>query len=449
MAEFIHFEAEIDDEINISDDDEAIDDNVSEKSFIKDVKINDSRNFYRQFANVENDFDQVLSNGRNEALQGIDQFDEISNLNDDSENEMEVGDFKGSQDDVEKFNETLFPNESENQNQFCQVILLALKLKISGTKNTCNIKDFEKVIDKNLIKESNHLEKFKFIIAQQYSFNICYEINMILAKFGYFLRVYELKKKYRHLTIKKSDQQKIVRQLYSCLIEKYNGFTVVSIEYQRKERKMFEPVDIIYKPTKKVEIELLCSFSIDILKGYSSYYSKGKELRRAHKVDQCHYCNHFFVGQKRKFEIHMKNCSGKPGVIYNFNNQSLISYEDNFKSKGDIPFAVYFDFETTAPADNCLDTEQKKMFVVSYVMIVAFHPALHLDRIIIYRSFAHTLEQLSNIDYLSREQIGFIDSHLIHMLKDAASEVSKRKCKNSLGQMFSIESALVKKTLLK
>ena len=127
MAEFIHFEAEIDDEINISDDDEAIDDNVSEKSFIKDVKINDSRNFYRQFANVENDFDQVLSNGRNEALQGIDQFDEISNLNDDSENEMEVGDFKGSQDDVEKFNETLFPNESENQNQFCQVILLALK----------------------------------------------------------------------------------------------------------------------------------------------------------------------------------------------------------------------------------------------------------------------------------------------------------------------------------
>ena len=35
------------------------------------------------------------------------------------------------------------------------------------------------------------------------------------------------------------------------------------------------------------------------------------------------------------------------------------------------------------------------------------------------------------------------------MLKDMAFEVSKRKCKNSVGQMFSIESALVKKTLLK
>ena len=35
------------------------------------------------------------------------------------------------------------------------------------------------------------------------------------------------------------------------------------------------------------------------------------------------------------------------------------------------------------------------------------------------------------------------------MLKDMAFEVAKRRCKNSIGQMFSIESALVKKTLLK
>ena len=34
------------------------------------------------------------------------------------------------------------------------------------------------------------------------------------------------------------------------------------------------------------------------------------------------------------------------------------------------------------------------------------------------------------------------------MLKDMAFEVSKRRCKNSIGQMFSMESALVKKTLL-
>ena len=96
MTDFINFELEIDDEINISDDDETIDDNVSEKSFINDVEINDSRSFYRQFANVENDLDQVLSDIRNEALQDIDQFDKISNLNNESENEMEIDEFKGS-----------------------------------------------------------------------------------------------------------------------------------------------------------------------------------------------------------------------------------------------------------------------------------------------------------------------------------------------------------------
>ena len=56
----------------------------------------------------------------------------------------------------------------------------------------------------------------------------------------------------------------------------------------------------------------------------------------------------------------MKNCSGKPGVVYDFNNQCLISYQDNFHNKGDLPFAIYFDFETTAPTDNCLDPEPKK-----------------------------------------------------------------------------------------
>ena len=145
----------------------------------------------------------------------------------------------------------------------------------------------------------------------------------------------------------------------------------------------------------------------------------------------------------------MENCSGKPGVINNFNNQCLISYQDNSHNKGDIPFTIYFDFETTAPTDKCLDPEQKKMFVVSYVMIVAFHPALKLDRIIIYRSFAHSLEQLTTLNYFSREQISFIETHLINMLRDMAFDVSKRKCKTSVGQMFSIESVMVKKTLLK
>ena len=88
------------------------------------------------------------------------------------------------------------------------------------------------------------------------------------------------------------------------------------------------------------------------------------------------------------------------------------------------------------------------MFVVSDVMIVAFHPKLNLDRIIIQRSYAYSLEELTTLNYFTIKQLSFVDSSLIKMLKDMAFEVAKRKCKNSIGKMFSIESALVKKTLL-
>ena len=49
------------------------------------------------------------------------------------------------------------------------------------------------------------------MIELQAFLNMCYEINMILSKFGYFLRVFELKNKFSHLSMKDKNQQKIVR----------------------------------------------------------------------------------------------------------------------------------------------------------------------------------------------------------------------------------------------
>ena len=137
----------------------------------------------------------------------------------------------------------------------------------------------------------------------------------------------------------------------------------------------------------------------------------------------------FFRQERQK--RHIENCSGVPRVIYNFNTQNLISFEDNFHAKGDLPFVIYFDFETTAPTDNCFDPEQKTMFVVSYVMIVAFRPGLKLDKIIIQRSYVHAIEQLTSLEYFSQDQIKCINKELVIQLKDIAFEVSKRKCKKN------------------
>ena len=68
-------------------------------------------------------------------------------------------------------------------------------------------------------------------------------------------------------------------------------------------------------------------------------------MKQANKNYQSYYCNKFFI-RSEKLQSHINKCSVAPGVVYNFNNQNLISYQDNFKAKGDIPFVVYFDFET-------------------------------------------------------------------------------------------------------
>ena len=112
------------------------------------------------------------------------------------------------------------------------------------------------------------------------------------------------------------------------------------LNIKKKQRKIFQPIDVIYKPTKNIEVEPLCYFSQDISKVYSSQHSKAKKgVSRAHKVHQCYYSNKFFISESRQTR-HIKNCSGKPGIVYNFNNQSLISYQDNFHNKGDIPFVL-------------------------------------------------------------------------------------------------------------
>ena len=249
-------------------------------------------------------------------------------------------------------------------------------------KKRCGKQEFEESIDKNLIEQLDQPEKFQFIVDLQKFNNICYESNSILSKHDYFLKVFELKNKFRHLSMKEPKKQNIVRQLSSCLMEKYNGFQVISIEYARKQRKKFKPINIIYKPTKHIEIEPLCYFSDDISKAYTNLHSKPNQIRNAHKCYQCYYCNKFFL-RPEKHKSHISNCSGAPGVIYNFNNQNLISYQDNFHAKADIPFVIFFDYETTASTDNSFDPEQKKVFVVSYVMIVVFHPELKLNCIVI------------------------------------------------------------------
>ena len=112
---------------------------------------------------------------------------------------------------------------------------------------------------------------------------------------------------------------------------------------------------------------------------------------------------------------------------------------ENIGNKGDLPLVAYMDFETNAPAENFLRPEQNTKFVVSYTLIFAFHPKLDLNRILVQISFGYPLLKLATVDYLTKDQLKFVDKDLINQLKACAINVSERRCKNAVAQMFAVK----------
>ena len=92
------------------------------------------------------------------------------------------------------------------------------------------------------------------------------DINEILSKSQYFLRVYEFGKKFGAVHMKDSKEQKIVRKLPSCIRVKFDGYDIVSNEFSRKVRRHFTPINVIYKPVKNKTNKILCYSTTNISK---------------------------------------------------------------------------------------------------------------------------------------------------------------------------------------
>ena len=95
-------------------------------------------------------------------------------------------------------------------------------------------------------------------------------------------------------------------------------------------------------------------------------------------VRQCHYCQNYFAKNYKQMQKHLSICAAKEGITSLFDNAQIIDYQDNYKYIGDLPFAVYFDFETTTENAVFFDW---KMFVISYCMTFSFNAELNFDKI--------------------------------------------------------------------
>lgn len=71
----------------------------------------------------------------------------------------------------------------------------------------------------------------------------------------------------------------------------------------------------------------------------------------------------------------MRSCSSMLGIKHKFENQNILSFEDNIKFMGDELFAVYSSLKLHVVRKPIF----RRHFSVSYAFVVSFHPFLKLE----------------------------------------------------------------------
>ena len=429
------------------EEDRDITPTVSDNEFIDDADFDDILAAdYAAFENVTRHYNDSI----NDALSDFDYEQEPNNYcNHDDETELSINEFENYKEKIESFKKTLVNPQGENNlDSFFYSILYAIRFYLNEKSDSCENDDEIKTdIGVELFEDLNQIKENLRLDLDIISFeNQCFEINRILTKNKMFLKVYELKEKFHALIQQCPDKKNVIRDISSCIREKFNGFNIVRVEFEKQIRQKMSPIAIIYKPVRKETENIDCYFSKKINYAFRTSFSENDKIRHG-TAFQCHYCSTYY-GRKDKFDRHIENCAGQPGFVYNFNTQSLVTFEENLKFKRDIPFTAYIDFETTVPTDDCLDPEKNKMIAVSYVIIFAFQPDLNLNRIIIERSFGHSQARLLSLNYLSSEQLKYADVTQIKQLRDCALSVAAARNNLSVSEMFSTEIKFASECLL-
>ena len=92
-----------------------------------------------------------------------------------------------------------------------------------------------------------------------------------------------------------------------------------------------------------------------------------------------------------------------------------------------------------SPTGDYSNPENTAIFAVSYFLIFAWHSKLFLPRKMVVRAINHSLEQLSDMSYLSSEQLAMRNQITARQLQDCILNVHSKKSKNSIAEMFNIK----------
>ena len=302
MADFLLSEA-VDEDATTAvvccDDDEGniVNMTLSDEEFIDDSSvIEESVSDYYGFTNVSRDYSDAIQ----DSFSDFDYNQEANNYCDENElDDLKIDDFKDFKSKIEKFTKTLLnPQGFNSEDSFFYSILFAIRYQLTDKfdsvdndeqiKVDIGVEIFDKIYPlKDMLKLDLDILNFE---------NQCLKINQILNKNNLFLRVFELKQKFHFLTKQTPENKNIIRDLSACISEKFNGFNIVRIEFDRKLRQKMSPIDIIYKPVKKEDEIIECFFSSQMNLAYRASFSVNKESKKLkHSTAfQCYFCSTYY-----------------------------------------------------------------------------------------------------------------------------------------------------------
>ena len=341
MADFIHFEA-MADETNEWEEGMSID---SLDDLIDDTFQDNDDPCFRRFHNQTRDTAEIMEEILREEGIASENLEPNNYLN---ENEIEdiANEVYDETQDFRKSKEIFLASllnpilEQTKENSFYLTLLYAIRFVINKKCDLCDEKEIEKEIGSSLYSQIQSMKDICVLDLNHRNFEeMCFKVNDILINEKMFLRVYEIKDNYRYLFQEDKDSKKVLRSLSSCIKEKFNGFTFADLKLSRKRKTDLLPITILYMPVKKQDEVIKCYFIKDLRHAYRSIYQKIQKNFIGNTLYECYYCNEFWV-VKSKYEKHLRNCGKKPGVIYNFNLKNIVTFEENLKYLGDLPFSV-------------------------------------------------------------------------------------------------------------
>ena len=174
------------------------------------------------------------------------------------------------------------------------------------TKNRPNFDQFKEILGQDFYLALKEIEPDVMLDHTIFGFfERCSIMNEVLAKFGYFLRFYERRNKFRYqLRQKLKTKNEMRAELSTCVIQKFNGYDLLRANLKYSEKKDLLLIDIVYEPTFNTEKPIDCFFASEIHLAFNTCYEKivkGKKKKvKCNITKQCSYCNNFFMKSEKK-----------------------------------------------------------------------------------------------------------------------------------------------------